>query len=53
MSKKRSLSSELPELLRVREGFDLASFDRGSRPGLKGGPSAAEDGAGLLADAYD
>ena len=47
MSKKRSLSSELPELLRVREGFDLTSFDRGSRPGLKGGPSAAED---LLAD---
>ncbi|NKX93256.1 polyphosphate kinase 2 family protein [Sanguibacter hominis ATCC BAA-789] len=47
MSKKPSLSSELTELLRVREGFDLASFDRGSRPGLKGGSSAAED---LLAD---
>ena len=47
MSKKPSLSSELTELLRVREGFDLASFDRGSRPGLKGGSGAAED---LLAD---
>ena len=47
MSKKPSLSSELTELLRVREGFDLSSFDRGSRPGLKGGSGAAED---LLAD---
>lgn len=43
MSKKPSLSPELTEQLRVREGFDLASFDRGARPGLKGGSSAAED----------
>ena len=47
MSKKPSLSGDLTEKLRVREGFDLASFHRGSRPGLKGGSSAAED---LLAD---
>lgn len=33
MSKKPSLSHELTEQLRVREGFDLASFDRGARPG--------------------
>jgi len=47
MSKKPSLSGDLTEKLRVREGFDLASFDRSGRPGLRGGGNAAED---LLAE---
>ena len=50
MSKKPSLSGDLTEKLRVREGFDLASFDRSGRPGLRGGGNAAED---LLAEQGD